>query len=129
MYKQRKINIVGLFLTLILGLYIFVKYQWVGFPDGTLYGVWTDFQRTVLYPLFFLINTPFAIYFLWSLIKRKGNQLGDITLSGLYSNIWIVKLLFFYSFRKRTRRLIKSYKPMKKANYILYFNIFNLFLR
>ncbi|MEM9981510.1 MAG: hypothetical protein AAF734_03370 [Bacteroidota bacterium] len=67
----RAMPLLGLALTLLVGIISYYSYSLIGFPDGHL-TAYDRFSKSVLYPIFFVINTLFIVYFFWFSIK--GNQ-------------------------------------------------------
>ncbi|MGD1839913.1 MAG: hypothetical protein ACFB0B_03320 [Thermonemataceae bacterium] len=69
--SDRIAPLLGLALTLIIGMISYYSYSLIGFPDGHL-TTYAHFSKSVLYPLFFVVNALFIVYFLWFAIK--GNK-------------------------------------------------------
>ncbi len=62
--------IVGIVLAFILVSFSYSVYGYIGYPDGHL-TEFSKFQKTVLLPIFFLVNGLFFIIFICGLAKRK----------------------------------------------------------
>jgi ABC-type Na+ efflux pump permease subunit len=86
-------ELIGVLLTIVLGLPAYVQFGNLGFPDGHL----TEYERLLqsfLYPLFFIGTLFFGLAFLWSLFKQgKTVRLWWSYL--IFLLVWLVLTYYF----------------------------------
>jgi uncharacterized protein YpmB len=83
---ENKLGILGLFITIIIGLLSYYGQSMVGFPDGHL-TEYDRFDKKVLYPIFFCINILFLFAFILSSFRNKKSKLTFI--------LYIIMLVLF----------------------------------
>ncbi|WP_159023626.1 hypothetical protein [Formosa sp. L2A11] len=81
----------GVFTTTVIGLYYYYDQSMIGFPDGHL-TEYDAFYKSMLFPVFFSLNTLFLIGFIVSLLKTEKSKKTFI----MYIAVFVLFLMVNY---------------------------------